>query len=71
MNREVAAEVSATMLEISRKLNASLLDVRDRCTPEEFDKYRRGVGVVMSDMLCEILNPLYRQHPDLKPPEMD
>jgi hypothetical protein len=38
---------------------------------EEFKAYRRAVGGVMGEIVLEILNPLYKAHPSLKPTEME
>ncbi len=38
-----------------------------KCSPEEFRAYRRAVGKVMAEMVLEIMNPLYKEHPSIKP----
>ncbi|MFZ0463267.1 MAG: hypothetical protein WBE20_09990 [Candidatus Acidiferrales bacterium] len=45
--------------------------VRDGCSPEEFAADRRAAGRIMGEMLLEVLNPLYAEHPSLKPAAMD
>jgi hypothetical protein len=30
----------------------------------------KGVGKIMGEMLFEVMNPLYKKHPDLKPEEL-
>ncbi len=67
----IAKEVSDLMIEFSGGLDRSIATVRDQCSPEEFAAYRRAVGRVMGEMLLEVLNPLYSEHPALKPAEMD
>jgi hypothetical protein len=67
-NEDVARQVSDLMLDYNSRLNASLILVRDRGSPEQFVSYRRAVAKIMTDMLLDIMNPLYARHPNLKPP---
>jgi len=55
------------MIEFSGRLDGSIATVREQCSPEEFAAYRRAVGRIMGEMLLEVLNPLYAEHPSLKP----
>ena len=57
------------MLEIGAKLDASVADVQASCLLPEFEKHRREVGQIMGRMLLDIMNPLYDQHPEIKPKE--
>ena len=66
-NKEIAKDVSDLMLEIGSKLNGSVAKVQQHCTQDETDRYRKIVGVLMGEMLLEVMNPIYRDHPDLKP----
>lgn len=67
---DVAAEVSKLMLEFGARLDASIALVQSRCTPQEFQAYRKAVGGIMGSMLLEVMNPLYEKHPQLKPKEL-
>jgi len=44
--------------------------VRDPKPDEEFRKYRDSVSKILATMLLEIMNPLYVEHPDLKPEQL-
>jgi hypothetical protein len=68
MRSEMAREVSDLLQDISKRLDESLAQVRDKYPAEDFEKYRRTVGKIMGEILIEGLNPLYKEHPDLKPP---
>ena len=68
--KEIAAQISALMVEYGAKLDASVALVRDHCSENELKEYRRAIGKIMGDMLLEIMNPLYQRHPDLKPPQL-
>lgn len=67
-NEDVARQVSDLMIEYAHRLNASIVLVRDRGSPEEFHVYREAVAKIMTDMLLEIMNPLYARHRNLMPP---
>lgn len=67
----VARRISDLMIEVSARLDSSIVTVRDQCSSEEFRAYQHAVGAVLGEILLEVLNPLYAEHPSLKPPEMD
>jgi len=65
---ETAAKaISELMLEVGTSLDDSVRMIKERCSPEEFESYRRAVGKVMGSMLLDVMNPLYELHPELKP----
>lgn len=66
----LAAKVSDVMVGIAGQLNESVAFVMKSSPPVESSTYQRAVGRIMGEMLLEILNPLYKQHPALKPPEL-
>ncbi len=70
-SKKVAAEISQLVLDYGAKLDASVALVKAQCSAEEFAAYRKAVGMVMGEVLFEIMNPLYEQHPDLKPAELN
>ena len=66
----IAAKISSLMMNIADQLDESIALVMGKCSAEEVKTYKRSVGRVMGELL-EILNPLYAEHPQLKPPEAD
>jgi hypothetical protein len=64
---EVAQHISDLMIEFGGRLDSSIQVVAGRCSQEELQVYKRAVGKVLGEMLLEIMNPLYRVHPSLKP----
>jgi hypothetical protein len=66
----VARHVNALMIDFGGRLNESVHLVSENCSAEELKLYRRAVGAVMAEMLTAIMNPLYRVHPSLKPPNL-
>ena len=70
MNKEIAAEISDLMLECSKKLDASIDRVMSTCSEDESKRYRHAVGELMGIMLLDVMNPIYRAHPELKPSQL-
>jgi hypothetical protein len=59
------------MLECSARINDSIRLVQENCSPDEFKAYRLAAGRVMGEILMEDMNPIYQDHPDLKPEDLD
>lgn len=70
-NKATASEISTLMLNLGARLNESTRLVKDTCDEEDFKIYRRAAGAIMAEILVEVLNPLYAEHPSLKPPELN
>lgn len=51
------------IVELSRAFEAA----RSSTTPEEFERLKRAVGVVVGTLEVDLLWPLYKQHPNLEP----
>jgi hypothetical protein len=67
MDFATARDISALMLDISARLDASVRTLRDHADAEEYDAYRLAVGTLMGGIYCEILTPIYSQYPALRP----
>ncbi|WP_347253145.1 hypothetical protein [Leminorella grimontii] len=70
-DKEVAKKISEMVLKMGGELNDSLFLVQARCNEDEFLVYKKQVVNLMADMLLNILNPLYKKHPDIKPKELN
>jgi hypothetical protein len=64
---DTAKYVSDLMLDIPGRLDESVGIIKSSCTPEEEAAYRRSVGRILGRILLDVLNPLYAEHPSLKP----
>jgi len=71
MKRDVAEAINALMLEYGAKLDDSVRLVMQSCSEAEFYAYRAAIAQMMGTMLIDVMNPIYREYPDLKPPELD
>jgi hypothetical protein len=71
MNLDVAERISTLMLQISAHLDQSIALIRDTGTVEEFEAYRRAVGMLMGSILLDIEEPIFKEHPSLRPDYLD
>ena len=69
-NKEVAKQTILIIKECSDRLDESITLVQDSCDPNEFQKYRKVAGRIMGSMLIDIMNPIFKEHPDIMPKEL-
>ena len=67
----IARQISDLMLEFSERINESILTVQEQCSPGEFKAYILAASKVLGEVLLEVMNPLYAEHPGIKPPGLD
>lgn len=70
MTNTTAKAISELMVSMGARLNESVRLVQATEDDSEFKRYRDSVSKLMTVMLLEIMNPLYAEHPELKPPEL-
>jgi len=70
MTNTTAKAISELMVSMGERLNESVRLVQATEDDCEFKRYRDSVSKLMTVMLLEIMNPLYAEHPELKPPEL-
>jgi hypothetical protein len=70
-NEEVARQISDLMLECGRRIDASIAMVHERCDAEDFKRYRRAAGQIMGALYLEVMQPIYSEHPGIKPEGLD
>lgn len=70
MKKEIASQINKLMLDYSAKLSESLRLVKENCSEDEYVKYRETVAKLMGDMLLDVMNPIYAEHPELKPDQL-
>ena len=68
MKQELAADLSARLLSVQKELNDCLELIQKNCDEKEFTKYRHAFAEAMATIFVEILDEIYKQHSDLKPP---
>lgn len=70
-NPETAKYVLQIFLNINGQMNDSILRVEKQTSPEELRAFKRGVGHVMYEVFEQIVEPICKRHPSLRPPEME
>jgi hypothetical protein len=71
MTKETAARVHQLLLDCSRALDTSIAVVQNESDESDLHAYRHAVGRVLMAVFDELMMPIYREHPDLIPPELD
>jgi len=67
---ERIARAAMDALEGAHKLLADSADmVKNHCTDEEYKAYHRGVAQVLGRIFFLVMEPIYREHPTLAPPD--
>lgn len=69
-DRALAKQLIEVLNDCSNKIDKSIVLVQEKCTDEEFIAYRKAAGMVMGYLYTDALAPIYKQHPDLEPPEL-
>ncbi|HZZ93330.1 MAG TPA: hypothetical protein VFE23_12270 [Usitatibacter sp.] len=52
-------------LDAVKSLSAILERARDGCSPEQYELLRKGIGLAIGKIQMEVLEVVYREHPDL------
>jgi hypothetical protein len=68
---KTAKYVSDLVSGVNAQLADSVQNVRNASAPEEFEVYQRRVGTLVYSIFEQILVPIYKKHPSLKPPELE
>lgn len=64
-DRRSAKELRNLSLRAVSHLSRIVLRSRDRCSPEEFERIKKGVGFAIGQLQTEILDMIYSQYPEL------
>ena len=59
------------MIEFSVRIDRSILMVQEICAPEELKPIGWPERKLLGEILLEVMNPLYAEHPDLTPAGLD
>ncbi|HZF49915.1 MAG TPA: hypothetical protein VE093_14750 [Polyangiaceae bacterium] len=75
MQKEIAKQVTAIMLECCKKLEESIDLVSTSGRDDEHEKkelmeYRSAIGKIMGHIFVDVLHPIYQRHPELEPEEL-
>ena len=65
MDKEMAIEVQSHALNAIRSLSEALSVCENRCSPEEYQQIKRGVGLSMGRIETELLGVIYAAYPEI------
>ena len=65
ITEDTAEKIHEASLRAVVELPALLRDVEPRCSGEDFQKIKRGVGLTIGTIQAELLDPLYVEYPEL------
>ena len=68
---KTAKRISELMLDLFQRVDESVAAVRELCPPDEAAAYQKAAGRVACPIVTEVLEPLYQNHPELKPLNWD
>ena len=63
--RQFALEVQSRGLKAVELLWEIVELNKDGCSPDEYERIRRGVGIALGRIQMDVLDTLYKHHPDL------
>jgi hypothetical protein len=70
MDQETAKKLIGLMLDCSKKLDDAIVLMTESASGDDAMKLRRAAGKIMGHIFLEILDPVYREHPELEPEEL-
>jgi len=63
-----AKQISELMMDVWIRLSDSCHQIKERCSPEEYQAYMKAMAKVTGEITFGVMEPLYEEHPELKPP---
>jgi hypothetical protein len=63
--KDISVQIKKRALVAIGELDSIVSDVRGKCREEEFEAIKRGVGMSIIRIIDDVLEPIYRQHPEL------
>jgi hypothetical protein len=71
MDRDTAEKLNTMTLESYFKIHDAVALVHARCSTVERKEYIMGLGRALGYLLTDVLHPLYEEHPDLRPDNIE
>jgi hypothetical protein len=65
MNKQDATEMRDHGVRAIRELMDLLYMARDRCSPEEYESIKRGVGLSIGRIDVDLLGIIYKEYPEI------
>lgn len=71
MTKSTAQAISDIMISASHQLTGTLALVEAGEAPDVVERHREALSRILFEILTGVLNPIYAEHPELKPPELE
>lgn len=71
MTPATAVRLHELLITASGAIDESVGVARTEMDGEELREYKRAAGTVLAALMDELLVGIYRQHPDIIPPQLD
>lgn len=65
IKKETAIQIQKRALNAIVELNEILSELHPECSEDDYVVIKRGVGLSIGRIQMELLEPLYRQHPEI------
>ena len=66
-SEELAEHLSDRLLAVFQELDDTVRLVASKSSVEDLQRYRQAIGRVCGSLVLDVLEPLYKTHPKLKP----
>ena len=70
LDKKAAKRMMGSMLKCADELNQIVHDAHENCDEVLANTIKRRVGIVMTSMLIDVMNPIGSIYPDLYPPAL-
>jgi len=70
-DKDKAKEISAALAESFDSIGRSLVIARSACDESQIEDYSKHVGDIFYIITFKPLEPIYRQHPELRPDDWE
>jgi hypothetical protein len=70
-DEQTAKQVFHAFLTMNGQMNEAIASLEHRTSPEEYRVFKRAVGHVINEVFEQVVEPICKQHPSLRPPGMD
>ena len=65
IERHIAVEARDHALKAISELSQALHLITERCSQEDFERIKKGIGLSIGVIQCELLDIIYAEHSDL------
>ncbi|MCF1742105.1 hypothetical protein [Paradevosia shaoguanensis] len=67
LSRQQSQTIVRTVAQVMDELDRSWLDLKGKCSDADFAEYGSKVAAALDNLSCDVLVPIFQQHPELEP----